>query len=197
MIWVIATFTLAVALIYAFVVILWADRIQAASMDLMRGLVAATEKNMEERKRLEAENGVLREQNYAMNKTIVDGIPMGPVGATYGMPGTDMCPNCVTPWKCNGPHLDAAPQASSNLPAGTREDGADTEGDRSQGAKPGTPGPADAAPLCPACEDNPFARTESWNAAVEASASIASDDHKATNIAEAIRSLLIKLPRPT
>jgi len=19
----------------------------------------------------------------------------------------DMCPNCVTPWKCNGPHLDS------------------------------------------------------------------------------------------
>lgn len=18
----------------------------------------------------------------------------------------DMCPNCVTPWKCNGPHID-------------------------------------------------------------------------------------------
>jgi hypothetical protein len=25
-------------------------------------------------------------------------------------PPPDMCPNCVTPWKCNGPHLSDSPQ---------------------------------------------------------------------------------------
>lgn len=33
--------------------------------------------------------------------------------------GDDMCPNCVTPWKCNGPHLPApcrgAPGGSPEL----------------------------------------------------------------------------------
>lgn len=30
----------------------------------------------------------------------------GPGWDEYGAPDeADMCPNCVTPWKCNGPHL--------------------------------------------------------------------------------------------
>lgn len=26
-------------------------------------------------------------------------------GRPASQPEDDMCPNCVTPWKCNGPHL--------------------------------------------------------------------------------------------
>ena len=33
---------------------------------------------------------------------------------------SEMCPNCVTPWKCNGPHVPWPPQPT--------ETGADTEG---------------------------------------------------------------------
>ena len=35
----------------------------------------------------------------------VEALPAQPCYGGDGGDGEDMCPNCVTPWKCNGPHM--------------------------------------------------------------------------------------------